>query len=523
MFKFLIALILLAGSSLFVTEVFALEIELQKESDRIIEAKGWLEPGQHSLKEFLQIIIDQRESKNRISIGLISNSQTHIKLPDNIEAISSNPKISSMKITNEFACAPTQLDKACVVIEIEREGLGDNLNEIKKNAREIADKIWYDQKGEYSGAIIFVPEFYSITVQPKGGLGVDEAKRLGEKEVVVQIIYTIHSQPTSQLFTALSVMLLSNDLRTSGGFYDIAEKLSGNYFSEFSVILTPLENYMLRELHISLLCSNEVRELVNCERLYSELIPGIQEGTIDEQIARGYVSPLDFIQVENISRSKIFSDEFLPLNSVIQILIYSEENLQVRSVNSNVIENLQGLGDIQENGWFFISKEGQKIDGRYIFGQESSVSKNDLAFSIGPYSESDIEIKKVEYSGDGGGCLIATAAFGSELSPQVQFLREIRDNTVLQTESGTSFMAGFNQFYYSFSPAIADYERENPTFKEAVKLTLTPLLTSLTLLHYADIDSEYEMLGYGIGVILLNIGMYFVAPAILIMKVRKRI
>jgi len=123
----------------------------------------------------------------------------------------------------------------------------------------------------------------------------------------------------------------------------------------------------------------------------------------------------------------------------------------------------------------------------------------------------------------GGGCLIATAAFGSELAPQVQFLREIRDNTVLQTESGSAFMTGFNQFYYSFSPAIADYERENPVFKEAVKLTLTPLLTSLTLLQYADIDSESEMLGYGIGVILLNIGMYFVAPAILIMKVRKKI
>ena len=123
----------------------------------------------------------------------------------------------------------------------------------------------------------------------------------------------------------------------------------------------------------------------------------------------------------------------------------------------------------------------------------------------------------------GGGCLIATATFGSEMAPQVQFLRELRDNTVLQTESGTSFMAGFNQFYYSFSPAIADYERENPAFKEAIKITLTPLLTSLTLLQYTDIDSESEMLGYGIGVILLNIGMYFVAPAVVIMAVRKRI
>ena len=128
----------------------------------------------------------------------------------------------------------------------------------------------------------------------------------------------------------------------------------------------------------------------------------------------------------------------------------------------------------------------------------------------------------VEENERGGGCLIATAAYGSEMAPQIQFLREIRDNTVLQTESGTSFMTGFNQFYYSFSPVIADYERENPAFKETVKLALTPMLTSLAILNYVDIDSEAEMLGYGIGIILLNIGMYFVAPAIIIMKIKNR-
>jgi hypothetical protein len=515
MFKFLIAVILLASSSLFVTEVFSLEIELQKESDRVIEARGWLTPEEHTLKELLQIIIDQKEFINRISVGLMSTNPSDIQLPENIEAISSNPKIFSMTITNEFACAPTQIDKACVIIEVEADGLGDNLAEMKKNALEIANKIVAD------GVIIFSPEFYSILLQPKSGLSMDEVKGLGEKGVVAKVVYTIHKQPTSQLFPALSTMLLSNDIRTSGGFYNIAERLSENYFSEFTVIMMPREDGMLRELHVTLLCSNEIRELVNCERLYDSLIPGSEEGTIDEQIARGDISPLDFIQVENISRSKIFSDAFLPLNSVIQVMIFSDEDLQVKSVNSNVIKNLYNIGDIQENGWFFISKAGQAIDARYLFGQESSVSKNDLAFSIGPNDGNDIEIKEVE--GDGGGCLIATAAFGSELSPQVQFLREIRDNTVLQTESGTSFMAGFNQFYYSFSPTIADYERENPTFKEAVKLTLTPLLTSLTLLHYADIDSESEMLGYGIGVMLLNIGMYFVAPAVLIMTIKKRI
>ena len=122
----------------------------------------------------------------------------------------------------------------------------------------------------------------------------------------------------------------------------------------------------------------------------------------------------------------------------------------------------------------------------------------------------------------GGGCLIATAAYGSEMAPQVQFLREIRDNTVLQTQSGTSFMTVFNSFYYTFSPTIADYERENPVFKEAVKIGLAPLLTSLTILNYVDIDTEQEMLGYGIGIIMLNIGMYFVAPAVVIIALKKR-
>ena len=148
---------------------------------------------------------------------------------------------------------------------------------------------------------------------------------------------------------------------------------------------------------------------------------------------------------------------------------------------------------------------------------------NNKAEYLGVQLERPVEVTEAESpEPPGGGCLIATAAFGSEMAPQVQLLREIRDNTVLQTESGTSFMTGFNQFYYLFSPAIADYERENPVFKEAVKLSLTPLLTSLTLLQYADIDSESEMLGYGIGIIMLNIGMYLLAPAVVTLKLVKK-
>ena len=128
---------------------------------------------------------------------------------------------------------------------------------------------------------------------------------------------------------------------------------------------------------------------------------------------------------------------------------------------------------------------------------------------------------EMQQKSSGGGCLIATATFGSELAPQVQQLREIRDNSLLQTQSGRSFMESFNQFYYSFSPTIADLERENPVFKEVVKLTITPLLTSLSLLNYVNMDSESQVLGYGISLILLNVGMYFVLPAIVIHRIKK--
>ena len=135
----------------------------------------------------------------------------------------------------------------------------------------------------------------------------------------------------------------------------------------------------------------------------------------------------------------------------------------------------------------------------------------------------DTNYKTPEPTSEGGGCLIATATYGSEMAQEVQQLRELRDNTLLQTESGTAFMGTFNDIYYSFSPIIADYERENIVFKEMVKIAITPMISSLSILNYVDMDSESGVLGYGISLILLNLGMYLGVPAIVIIGIRKRI
>jgi hypothetical protein len=139
-------------------------------------------------------------------------------------------------------------------------------------------------------------------------------------------------------------------------------------------------------------------------------------------------------------------------------------------------------------------------------------------FSKNVSAESVKETTSVK-SGNGGGCLIATAAYGSELSPQVQLLREIRDNQLMNTESGTAFMSTFNNVYYSFSPTIADMERESPIFKEVVKLGLTPMLSSLAIMENAN--SESEVISLGLSVIALNLGMYLGLPAVVIVGIRK--
>ena len=228
------------------------------------------------------------------------------------------------------------------------------------------------------------------------------------------------------------------------------------------------------------------------------------------------------------------------------LTIVSEEGTQVKGNNAYLLKavgHFENRDGIEQNIGFstlLIKVDDMFYTVQYTNNLESfdrqSNNFNDIVNSIeftnidfakvpvGSDSEEDGYVGTMENENEeGGGCLIATAAFGSEMEPQVQFLREIRDGTVMSTQSGTVFMTGFNQFYYSFSPYVADYERENPVFKEAVKVTLTPLLTSLTLLNYVEVDTEEEMLGYGIGIILLNIGMYFVAPAAIIIAIKNRI
>lgn len=113
------------------------------------------------------------------------------------------------------------------------------------------------------------------------------------------------------------------------------------------------------------------------------------------------------------------------------------------------------------------------------------------------------------------GCLIATAAFGSELAPQVQQLRLFRDGIALKTSAGSSFMNVFNTWYYSFSPTVADYERQTPWLQNTVRVLIYPLLGILAISTYVHdslaFSDELGIVAAGITASSL-IGLLYLGP-----------
>jgi peptidyl-prolyl cis-trans isomerase B (cyclophilin B) len=232
---------------------------------------------------------------------------------------------------------------------------------------------------------------------------------------------------------------------------------------------------------------------------------------------------------------KTINDLIAEKNQILDQAVYQKqlEILSQQKIKSNVYQT-EAIGSFTVDNVSlkikFIEAMILSNDKSYTFSYSNTVENfndeiqkfNESLNSFEILSQNSNIIKSTEKNSseeEGGGCLIATATYGSELAPQVQQLRELRNNQLLQTESGTAFMGTFNDIYYSFSPIIADYERENPYFKEAVKLAITPMISSLSLMENAE--SESEVLSIGISVIVLNLGMYLGAPAIVIISIRK--
>jgi hypothetical protein len=181
--------------------------------------------------------------------------------------------------------------------------------------------------------------------------------------------------------------------------------------------------------------------------------------------------------------------------------------IQIDDVNYGVIEykfewegfaKLEGdkilIGDVFEGGFYLYQDDilivtypsGYIINFVSPTPDSSIVSERKLVwngqsnFDSGEPSITFSPTEKGESKGESS-CFIATATYGSELSPEVQFLRSFRDYTVTSTFAGYQFMTVFHRFYYSFSPYIAHSIADNPAIKAIIKIILYPLIEILQI------------------------------------------
>ena len=246
------------------------------------------------------------------------------------------------------------------------------------------------------------------------------------------------------------------------------------------------------------------------------------------------INPYISLTIKDVT-GKTIDDLIAEKNQILDQAVYQKqlEILSQQKIKSNVYQT-EAIGTFLTDGVSlkikFIEAMILSNDKLYTFAYSNTVENfNDEvskfneslnSFEIPSANSNTINSTEEISSEEGGGCLIATATYGSEMAIEVQQLRELRDNQLLNTKSGTTFMTIFNDIYYSFSPTIADYERENPYFKESVKLAITPMISTLSLMENAE--SESEVLGLGLSVIALNLGMYIGAPAIIVIGIRKK-
>jgi M6 family metalloprotease-like protein len=124
-------------------------------------------------------------------------------------------------------------------------------------------------------------------------------------------------------------------------------------------------------------------------------------------------------------------------------------------------------------------------------------------------------------------CIIATVTFGSEVTPEVQFLRNFRDSLVLSTRAGSAFMNVFNMWYYSFSPQVADFIASHDSIRSPARIGLYPLIGVLELSSatYSALAFSPEFAVIVAGMLASGlIGLIYLTPIVLFfIPLRKRI
>ena len=315
-----------------------------------------------TFQESAQILIDQQLSNNvTASITLQSTSNQEIRIPSEFEQLLfENDRIIAVVLTNEEHCVLGVLNEACILVNVSRDESEKGIIEIQDAAREIGDSLIdsinqvFDTDAKFNSVFVHNIDETNVSLETSGVIS---------GRGTISAIYTMPREDTYTMYEKISSILIPRVIRDSGGFYEIATKLSTEDTAAMTFSIIPKEEGFLYQLKLSVDYPNSASN--------SEII-----------------SPLEFLKIDELERSSYFSSDFYPLNSILNVVILSSESTNVNEVNTNmlqtqIINETKFPTDLSQDGWFFDPESGNKIDGKYLFGKKFSISKNELIFTLG--------------------------------------------------------------------------------------------------------------------------------------------
>ena len=314
-----------------------------------------------TFQETAQVFVDKSRSQNvTASITLQTTSIQEIKIPAELERkIRENEEITAVILTNQKQCILGVVDESCIMINVKRDTSDKGIIEIQDSAKAIAVQFI----DELNATFDTDAEFHSVYLHSD-----DEVNRILETSGVVSgrgtvsVVYTMPMEDTSSMYEKISAILIPKEIRDSGGFYETAKSLSAVENSQMTFSIIPFNNNSLLQLKLS----------VDYPQAASNLTQ---------------LKPLEFLGTNELKRSEYFSSGFYPLNSIFQIVVLSENSASVSNVKGNIIPTQVIDGEkipieITKKGWIFDPQEGERIQGKYIFGEDNIITVNDLEFSL---------------------------------------------------------------------------------------------------------------------------------------------
>ena len=347
------------------------------------------QPRLATFHETAQVIVDQKfQNKTSTSITVMSTSTQEIRIPVELDQkIRDTENVVAVVITNEDQCVLGVINQACVLINISREGFEGGINETQSNARKIGDSLIVD----INKAFDINTKFHSVFVHFDDKINRElETSGIISGRGIVSAVYTMPKSDTSFLYEKLSVILLPKQIRDSGGFLDIAKKISNDSISSLTFSIIPKGATSIFQFQIS------------------------RDYPIETKMTS--ISPLELFGTEKIERSNYFKAGFFPLNSLIQIVVLSNETIKVTSHSSDLIPTIEKDGekypsDLTKNGWLFDPDSGDQIVGKYLFGKTFEVNKNDLKLTLSNSIQSGLPIDNSLYILGGISVVAAVAIF----------------------------------------------------------------------------------------------------------------